>query len=141
MSEGQLLIQILLIFAVFWIALMFFSARVGGWKDLARVYRASRPFEGTRWLFQFIAMRYYWGYGLVTIGASSEGLSLSVLAAGEVQGHPPLFIPWAEVAVDEPEHMKRFYQAELRFRQAPDVRVRINRSLLAKLRSVHPELA
>ena len=123
-----------------WVAIMWATARIAGWSDLARVYGETRPFGGCRWRWQFIALRYYWGYGLVTVGASSHGLYLSVLAMGEWQGHDPLFIPWAEVTVKRPERMRLFYQAELRCRRVPGVPIRIKRSLLDKLRTVHPEL-
>ncbi len=139
MSEGQALIVVLMALAVIWVAIMWASSRIAGWSDLARVYRAAGPFDGTRWLWQFIALRYYWGYGLVTVGANSRGLYLALLAAGEWQGHRPLFIPWSEVSVREPGRMKAFYQAELRFRRAPDVPIRIKSSLAARLDSVNPE--
>ncbi len=140
MSEGQALIAVLLAMAVIWVVIMWASSRIAGWSKLARFYNAAQPFDGTRWLWQFIALRHYWGYGLVTVGASAQGIYLSLLALGGVQGHRPLFIPWAEVSVTGPDRMTSFYQAELRFQQVPDVPVRIKRSLFDKLRAVNPEL-
>ena len=140
MSELQALALVMAILVVTWVAIMWASSRIAGWSDLARAYPVTRPFGGNRWRWQFIALRYYWGYGLVTVGASSEGLYLSVLAFGEPQGHDPILIPWTEVTVGRPERMTAFYQAELRSRRVPGVPIRIKRSLLDKLRSVNPEL-
>ena len=140
MSEGQALVLVVVVGAASWVAIMFAIARIGGWSDLARVYRASGRFHGTRWRCEFFAMRYYCGYGFVTVGASAQGLSLSLPALGGLQGHPPLFVPWADVSLAEPEHMRAFYSTELRFRRVPDVRVRISSALRARLESVHSEL-
>ncbi len=97
-------------------------------------------FKGRLWRGQFVAMRHYWGYGLITVGASSEGLHLSVFVLGRLQFHPALFIPWRDVTVREPHHLKVFYEAELRFHREPEVPVRIHASLLTKLSSINPEL-
>jgi hypothetical protein len=115
------------------------SARISGWSELSRVYRADQPFNGTCWHGQFIALRHYWGYGLITAGANRHGLYLN-LFLGRLQGHPPLVIPWSDVTVTNPRRMRSIYQAELRFQQCGGVAVRIRGSLLVRLRSVYPEL-
>ena len=81
----------------FWLGLMYASSVLGGWSTLARVYRGTQPFKGRVWHGQFVAMRHYWGYGLISVGASSEGLHLSVFVLGRMQFHPALFIPWRDV--------------------------------------------
>ncbi len=140
MSEAQALVLVVAALVVIWVAIMWASARIAGWSDLARAYPATRPFGGGLWRWQFIGLRYYWGYGLVTVGASSEGLYLSLLAFGEPQGHHPILIPWTEVTIGRPDRMAAFYQAELRCRRVPGVPIRIKRSLLDKLRRVNPDL-
>ncbi len=140
MSEGQVLLVVFLAMAVMWVVIMWACSRIAGWSKLACCYTAAQPMGRTRWLWQFVALRHYWGYGLITVGASAQGIYLSLLALGRVQGHRPLFVPWEEVEVTLPDRMTSFYQAELRFKQVPDVPVRIKRSLFDKLRAVNPEL-
>ena len=74
MSDVQVVSIIAIAGGGFWFALMYASS----WSTLARSYRGARPFKGRLWRGQFVAMRHYWGYGLITVGASSEGLHLSV---------------------------------------------------------------
>jgi len=69
-----------------------------GWRQLARAYRPRGPFTGPKW-------RWRTGYlGPVsytlalTIGADPAGLYLAMAAPFRI-GHPPLFVPWTEVAV------------------------------------------
>ncbi len=138
MSEGLVLLVVFLAMAAIWVGIMWAGSRIAGWSKLARFYTADQPMDGRRWPWQFIALRHYWGYGLVTVGANGQGIYLSLLALGGVQGHRPLFFPWTEVSVTVPDRMTFFYQAELRFSQVPDVPVRIRRSLFDKLCAVNP---
>ena len=119
MSGVQGVLIIAIAGAGIWLVLMYASAVLGGWSTLARAYHGTQPFEGRLWHGQFVAMRHYWGYGLITVGASSEGLHMSPYVLGRLQFHPALFIPWRDVTLREPAHLKAFYKAELRFHRAP----------------------
>ena len=140
MSDVQVVLIIAVAGAAIWFVVMYASSVLGGWSTLARAYRGTPPFKGRLWHGQFVAMRHYWGYGLITVGASSEGLHMSLYVLGPLQHHPALFIPWRDVTVREPAHLKAFYKAELRFHRAPEVPVRINASLLTKLSSINRKL-
>ncbi len=140
MSEVQVVLIIAISGAGIWFVIMYASSVIGGWSALARAYRDTQPFKGSLWRGQFVAMRHYWGYGLITVAANSKGLRLSLLALGRLQHHPALFIPWREVTVRKPGRLKAFYRAELRFHRAPDVPLRIKGSLLTKLSSINPKL-
>ena len=140
MSDVQVVLIIAIAGAGIWFVLMYASSVLGGWSTLAHAYRATQPFKGRLWHGQFVAMRHYWGYGLITVGASSEGLHMSLYVLGPLQYHPALFIPWRDVTVGKRARFKAFYEAELKFHRAPEVPVRINASFLTKLSSINRKL-
>jgi hypothetical protein len=86
------------LFVAVWFGSMHLIAAVGGWRDLARVYRAEMPMEfARRWRFRGCTMRFGTHYnGCLTIGASAMGLHLSLWSVFR-PGHPPLFIPWSDI--------------------------------------------
>jgi hypothetical protein len=83
-------------FLIFWCWLIWFLAHISGWSNLAHYYRATGPFHGT--VRHFRSGQLGWSnYGLcLTIGTNAEGLYLAVLLPFR-PGHPPLFVPWAQV--------------------------------------------
>ena len=106
MSDVQVVLIIAIAGAGIWFVLMYASSVLGGWSTLAHAYRATQPFKGRLWHGQFVAMRHYWGYGLITVGASSEGLHMSLYVLGPLQYHPALFIPWRDVTVGKRARFK-----------------------------------
>ncbi len=109
------------LFVVFWIWLITnLIARLSGWSALAEHYRANGPFEGVKWTFQSVQMRYLTHYNnALTFGASPQGLYMAVLFIVR-PGHPPLLVPWEELQIQAKKRwMVMGY--ELRFRQTPGV--------------------
>ena len=118
----------ILLFIGFWLALNFLISFLTGWLALARIYRATQPFEGERWYFQSAKFRFTSGYKQVlTIGANTEGLFLSVLFLFRV-GHPPLFMPWQDIST-RPTKFLWFQMYQFEFRQAPSVSLRLKENL------------
>lgn len=107
-----------------WVAILNVLARVGGWATLAEVYPAAGLFEGDRWWFQSAQLRWRVNYGgVLTVGANPRGLYLSVLLPFRI-GHPPLFIPWTDISINERKGLGASY-FEFRFRRAPGIPVRV----------------
>ena len=78
--------------------LVFGTALAGGWRLLARRFRAQTPFPGPKWTGQTGRMRFFGVYnGLLTIGADSAGLFMVPWILYR-PWHPPLFIPWSEIS-------------------------------------------
>ncbi len=103
---------------------------LGGWRQLAWAYELRGEFDGAKRRFQSAWMRYWNQYGnCLTVGASPQGLYLACF----LPAHPPLLIPWRDIAV-HPRELFWIAGVELRFRQAPSVPVRIRRSLADWLR-------
>ncbi|MBZ5646243.1 MAG: hypothetical protein LAN37_03350 [Acidobacteriia bacterium] len=95
-------------------------ARLSGWSLLAERYGANAPFEGEKWYFQSVQMRYLSHYNnCLTFGGNAQGLYVAMFFLLRA-GHPPLLIPWEELEI---EPKKRFFVTgyELRFRQVPGV--------------------
>jgi hypothetical protein len=85
-------------FLAIWIGIGVLISHIGGWASLTGPYRASVGFSGERWKFQSAGMRYWTNYsGCLTVGASYEGLYVSILFLFRT-GHPPLLIPWKEIS-------------------------------------------
>jgi hypothetical protein len=88
-------------FILFWCALLFLIAALTGWMRLARGFRETSTFTGPIWGCQSARMRWGSHYGsCLNVGADVMGLKLSVLFLFR-PFHPPLFIPWSEIAVGE----------------------------------------
>ena len=110
------------LFVAFWCAICLTLSTVGGWRTLARAYRASRPFTGQR-LHLRSALFGSVGYnGCLTLGANAEGLFISVLFPFRL-GHPPLFIRWSEVENMGQTRQLFVRMVRFRFKRAPSVTV------------------
>lgn len=94
-----LLILFPFFFIVFWCFTVWLIAVVGGWRDLARVYRADGPIANARqWRNKYGRMRYGTGYnGCLNIAANPLGIQLTLWSIFR-PGHPPLFIPWSDIS-------------------------------------------
>ena len=90
--------------------------------------------SGERWRFQSAQLRWKIGYNnCLTVGASPEGLSLSVMFILRF-GHPPLFVPWGDISVNV---IKGFFYPvlEFRFQQVPTIPLRVSERLGQKIRA------
>ena len=95
-------------------------ARLSGWSRLAEQYRATQPFQGERWRFQSIQMRYLSHYNnCVTFGADLQGLYIAMFFVVRA-GHPPLLIPWQDLEI-RPKTRWGFGGYELSFPRVPGV--------------------
>ena len=106
-------------------------ARISGWSRLAEQYRATQPFQGEKWRFQSVQMRYLSHYNnCVTFGADFQGLYIAMLFL--LPGHPKLLIPWEELEIRPKE---RFIMGgyELSFPRVPGVTMWVMRRLGEKI--------
>jgi hypothetical protein len=118
--------------AAWWCIIMWVVSRMCGWHALARHYRAESRFNGKHYRFSSVKMGSGNYSGCVTLGANSYGLFLAVMFLFRV-GHPPLFIPWADLT---PRIKKLWIFGEwLEFdvKQVPRVKFRVAMPLAKKL--------
>jgi hypothetical protein len=126
---------VITLYVVFvWVAVNFLISWIGGWFELSRTYRATQEFNGQIWRFQDVYLRLLTRYhGAVSVGASQEGLYLSVIFLVR-PGHPPLFIPWQDISVKPGKVLwVRVYQFQ--FRQVPSVRLRLKEKLVKDIQA------
>lgn len=120
------------VFILFWLVISLVISRMGGWSALAKRYRLEDSFDGERMRFRSGQMRYAMSYNnCLTIGADRRGLYLAVFFFFRL-GHPPLFIPWSEIAVTEKQ--RYFMHAmEFSFSRVPGVYLRLSSGTAEKV--------
>jgi hypothetical protein len=130
-GAAVLLLSLPLLFAGFWIAVIWTIGWVGGWRELAVRYRARETFRGP---LRFVSARMRWKTrynGVLRAGADSTGLYIRPMGPFGV-GHPPLYLPWSEAAAQRvPEF--RGVAIELRFRGAPHVPLTLDERTMSEL--------
>lgn len=116
-----------------WSLIMLVSGRLSGWSRLAQDYRSDDPMPSMRFRFQTVWLRGWTHYAnCITFGVDHRGLHLASFVP--LLGHPRLLIPWSDVSVT-PKKIWWLRRAELRFRRAPEIPVRIRARLAAKISS------
>jgi hypothetical protein len=109
MIDGSTLLMIaaiimgfLIVFPLFWCAIVLLLAHAGGWQKLARHYRAgNRPLSGTphvgvMGMVGWVSYRF-----VLKVHVADEGFFLEVMPLFRV-GHPRLFIPWGAISDRRP---------------------------------------
>lgn len=126
------------LFLAVWFLSLHLIAAVGGWRELAGVYRADGPIAYTvEWPHRYGRMRYATGYnGCLNIAANAMGMRLSLWLIFR-PGHPPLFIPWSDITT-EPVRGVFSESTRLSFRRAPTATLLLKRTLADEiLRAAH----
>ena len=125
------------LFLAVWFLSLHFIAAVGGWRELARVYRADTPITvAAEWRNRYGRMRYGTGYnGCLNIAANAMGMQLTLWRIFR-PGHPPLFIPWSDIAT-EPVRSVFFESTRFSFRRA-SATLLLKRSLAEEILRVGP---
>lgn len=109
-------------------------SRISGWSLLARRFRATEPFCGDTWGWQSARFRGWFGYNhCLTIGASQEGLYLSVMLPFRLL-HPALLIPWREIEVETGKMFGWYDTAQFRIGTEERITVKIYGKLVQQVR-------
>lgn len=119
-------------FVGMWLFVSFLVSAMSGWRALADPYLAKSPFSGRRFRLRSAQFGGYVNYGgCLTLGSGPTGLYLAVLAPFRM-GHPPLLVPWSDIAAREARSW--FFPAvELRFARVPGASIRLSRRLARAL--------
>lgn len=115
-------------FALWWCFVLWVVGQLFGWGRLACHYRAHEHFTDTRWHFRSAKIGWSNYSGCLTVGSSAAGLYLAVFFPFR-PGHPPLFIPWADVTARVSQSWPFGSWLELRFEKVPSVALYLPRSL------------
>jgi len=122
MSEPFLVFAIiggfLVVFPLFWMAIVFLISRIGGWAGLAKLYAAEMPARGDAYAMCTARLNVMGNYrNSLNLTVSSSGIHMQPLYIFSA-GHEPLFIPWS--AVTELEKHKRMLFTTARLRVKSD---------------------
>lgn len=121
-----------LLFIGMWAFVSFMAAHVGGWQELAAIYRSWDPFDGRRWGSQSARMRWGAAYNnILAFAVNPAGLRLSVFVPFRL-AHPPLFVPWAEITAENKRAWFRPW-VELHFARASGVPLVISKRLAERI--------
>jgi hypothetical protein len=124
------------VFPVFFVTLWFFVtywvALVGGWRLLAKRFRATGPFSGKKWHMQSAAMRWLSHYNnALTVGGNADGLFVVPFVLFRAW-HPALFVPWVEITGQNKTQFSFFKLVELRLGSSEQIPFSIQPVLAAK---------
>lgn len=111
-SSGAIALVVIIpiAFVAIWSCTGYLVALTGGWRLLAKRFRMEGEFAGLTRKMQGARMRYSTNYNnALTIGADQNGLFMAPFVLFRV-GHPPLFIPWAEISNVRPVTVLFFFQ-------------------------------
>jgi hypothetical protein len=117
---------------------------VSGWQALASRFRTQAlpdpkaPAFAMPWFFSWrnayssVCLRYWYEYaGMIRIAAAEDALYLSVASICR-PGHPPLAIPWSEIAAGVENHFLRTY-INLRLGNSEQIPLRLSESVANQL--------
>jgi len=112
-------------FVVVWVAAAWLVALLGGWRELAAVYRGDpMMFQGRTWSFQSARFRMNTRYnGALIIGVNEQALMLRTIAFFRF-AHPTLIIPWSDVTITMEQRFIWRYVV-LTFSRVPSVPVKL----------------
>ena len=79
-----------------WCLVCFLFSLISGWKSLATQFQTQNKPAGRHFSMQSASLGVVHYKGAINIGATPEGLYMSVMVFFRL-GHPPLLVPWSEV--------------------------------------------
>lgn len=122
----------LIIFPLFWSAIVFFISRLGGWATIAAEYPYREPLAADCMPLQSAILRFNNSYnGVLKICADDEGLYFSVFFPFR-PGHEPFFVPWEEISGQRSGYFI-YRMVDLRFERTPDIPFRLYKRNADKL--------
>ena len=112
-SMGQAAVLIGL-FLGLWGPVSLILSLLGGWRELAGLYRTDRVFRGRKRNFLSAKMKPAHDERSLILGADRGGLYLSVIFPFRL-GHPPLYISWEEIRIHDKNMFSIFREHPSKF--------------------------
>lgn len=123
----------ILFFIILWMGVCKLISATGGWKILARDYRANSLFSGRKLWLNSAALRRWTNYSnCVNIGVNKYGLYLSILPIFRI-GHPPLFIPWTDISTEVVSRRLLLDVVKFSFAKQPEVPMILSKKLADRI--------
>lgn len=122
----------IVIFPLFWSAIIFLISRLGGWGSMAEAYPSREPGSAQCFSLQSAILRFMSNYNaVVKICADEQGLYFSVMFLFR-PGHSPFFVPWEEISGTKKQYFL-YPVVELRFQRTPNLPFRVYQRTADKL--------
>lgn len=87
-------IGFVVLFPVFWMAIVFLISRIGGWAGLAERFTTDQKPSGDQFSLASLRLGYFGNYSnCVNVAISAQGIRLHPIFLFRA-GHKPLLIPW-----------------------------------------------
>ncbi|MAT96844.1 MAG: hypothetical protein CL608_06850 [Anaerolineaceae bacterium] len=119
-----IILAFIIVFPLFWSAVVFLISRLGGWGSMAEAYPYREPLSAQCFAMQSAILRLASSYrGVLKICADDEGLYFSVMFLFR-PGHSPFFVPWGEISGTKKSYFL-YPVIELRFQRTPNLPFRI----------------
>ncbi|MBT3338991.1 MAG: hypothetical protein HN855_09365 [Anaerolineae bacterium] len=135
MQEAYWIIPLSIIgFLTFWSFVVWLIAVIGGWSRLAKHYQDFDNYYGRKLRGKsgrFGGTSYS---GVLIFGADFTGMYLAVNFFFRI-GHPPLFIPWNDIQMEEHQRIFMSYTT-LTFAQVPNVKLTVPSRVMAQVREL-----
>ena len=129
----------ILFFIILWICVCKLISAAGGWKILARDYRANFAFDGQKLWLKSVGIRRWTNYSnCITVGVNKYGLYVSVLPFFRI-GHPPLFFPWTDISTEDGSSHLFFNIVKFTFAKQPDVPMVLSKRLAERIFKMRQE--
>jgi len=120
------------LFAAIWMAVSLILSFVGGWRALAREYRAPHTVPAGGWVERRAVFSGRARYkNALRLRADGTGIYLSAAFPFRI-GHPPLFFPWQDLFVMPGASAPKGY-TELRFSRVASPRLLVSDATLRRL--------
>lgn len=123
----------LIVFPLFWSAIVFLISAVAGWGILAAAYPFNRAWDEPlgEWKWQALSMRWASYSGVVQFTAYQEGLLFDVFWMFR-PGHRPFLVPWDELSVTSKEMLWQKF-VRIRCERAPHIWIDLPERTAAKI--------
>jgi hypothetical protein len=109
---------------------------MSGWHDLAQRFKANSKIVDKITCRGYASMRWGTSYsGVLCIGGNYEGLRIATWIFFR-SGHPPLFIPWKEISIQQSPWYAFYFRVTLTLGKTGQIPFRITKRTARKLRTV-----
>ena len=112
----------LIVMPAMWIAIIYTTARLSGWQELAKLYPGPRRISGEICRFASARFRLFIGYNRnLTITLSPQGLHIRPMPLFRLR-HPPLLVPGAAILATERKGLSLFPTLDMMVRSGDPAR-------------------
>ena len=115
-----------------WCLVSLLISLFSGWHSAAKIYKNNSEIPEKEYYFQSARINIANYNGCLRFGKNGKGLLIRVFFFFRL-GHPPLFIPWDEIKIEDSSIMFFIKTKTITFKRYDGMRLRISQNLAKKL--------